>query len=194
MCHARHGPFKRTGLVGSVVLVGLALAGVGRAQVPQVGDIQKLKVITIVMQVGSMEKETRTVTYSPPPGWYVRSHVINCLKRSGNASFSATTVPQNWTWLSEEKITESYNLLIELAAKLNNAALQARCVHERDAMLTELRKVHATRHALVVEAQVRGEGLWGRGELHLVVTADLVFIGTDQEPSRPLDRQQPEVK
>ena len=71
----------------------LALATPGRApaQTPQPGEVQWLTVITISLQVGSTEKETRQVTYTPPPGWYVRSHRVDCTRKYGHASFSVTT-------------------------------------------------------------------------------------------------------
>jgi hypothetical protein len=153
--------------------------------VPQVGEVQTLKVITISMQVGSTEKETKQVTYSPPPGWYVRSHKVECTAKHGNSSFAVTTVPRDWNWLSEEKAMESYKVLIDLAGKCSDAGLQAKFAGERDALLTHLREVHSTHHALVVEATARGEGfLRSNGSLELTVTAEIVYVGTAEDLKR----------
>jgi hypothetical protein len=146
-----------------------------------VGEVQRLKAITISLRVGSTEKESKQVTYTPPPGWYVRSHSVNCTARYGPSSFAVNTVPRDWDWLSEEKVKESYKYLIELAGKANKSGLQAKFALERDALLEELRRVRATHHALVVDATARGEGfLRGGGGLELTVTAELVYLGTEE--------------
>jgi hypothetical protein len=195
MRQARPAAGPRAGLLGATVLTVLAAAGDGRAQAPQRGDVQKVQVITVAMQVGSTEKETRHVTYTPPPGWYVRSHTVDCLAKYGNSSYAVATVPQNWAWVSEEKVTESYNLLIDLAARAKDQGLQARFRHERDAMLTDLRRVRSTHHALVVEATARGEGFWkGGGGIQLTVTAELVYIGTNEDVGRAVGDHQARLK
>jgi hypothetical protein len=176
-------------------LAVLGAAGDGRAQAPQRGDVQKVQVITVAMQVGSTEKETRHVTYTPPPGWYVRSHTVDCLAKYGNSSYTVATVPRNWTWVSEEKVSESYNLLIDLAARAKDVGLQARFRQECEAMLTELHQVRSTHHALVVDATVRGEGfLKGGGDLQLIVTAELVYIGTNEDLGRTVNDHQAKFK
>jgi hypothetical protein len=160
-------------------LTGPALAA--HAEPPRVGETQKLTVISISLQAGSTEKETRQVTYTPPPGWYVRSHFVDCAKKTGNSSFTVTTVPQNWAWSSEEKITESYKHLIELAEKVNDRGLHSKFVLEREQLLSELRKVRSSHHTLVVDATARGEGLFRSGGcLQLTVLAELVYAGTDE--------------
>ena len=173
-------------VVASVLTSALAVVPPSaQAQVPQVGEVQRLKVITISMQVGSTEKETKQVTYTPPPGWYVRSHSVDCTNKSGNSSFSVNTVPQNWNWLSEEKVRESYKRLLDVAGEAHDAGLRAKLALEQDSMLKELRKVRSTHHALVVDATAKGEGfLRGGGGIELTVTAELVFLGTDEHFSK----------
>ena len=137
------------------------------------GEVQKLPVVTISMQVGSTEKETRQVIYSPPPGWYVRSHSVHCTAKHGNSSYSVNTVPQNWDWLSQEKAEESYKLLIDLAVQSHATQMQAKLVLEQQTLLQGLRQVRATHHALVVDAVARGEGYFrGGGCIEL---SELVF-------------------
>jgi len=175
-----------------VVLVG---AAVGLAQEPRPGTVQRLPAITVSMQVGSMEKETKQVTYSPPPGWYVRSHVVSCGKKTGNTSYTVSTVPQNWAWGSEAKFEESYKALVEMAEKTGDQGLQAKILTEQRQTLAELRKVMATHHALVVEASVKGEG-WMRtgGSLELTVTAELVYVGTTESLCKRLSEHSPAQK
>jgi hypothetical protein len=158
----------------------LALPGPAGAQVPRVGEVQRLEVITVSLRVGSTEKDSRHITYTPPPGWYVRSHAVTCTARWGHSSYSVTTVPARWEWLSEDKVRESYRSLLDLALRARDVALQGRYARERDAVLRELRRARATHHALVVEATAGGEGLLrGGGGLDLKVTAELVYVGTE---------------
>jgi hypothetical protein len=162
---------------------------------PQLGDVQKLKVITVSLQVGCTEKESKKVTYSPPPGWYVRSHVVECAARTGNSSFTVNTVPQNWSWFSEDKIHESYKLLLDMAAKAHDEEMLSKLRHERDETLQELRRCQASHHALVVDATARGGGiLRGSGSLDLTVTAELVYVGTQAELTKKLDRHKALLK
>src|SRR5262249_23167330 len=177
--------------------VSLASVAAGRAldQAPQVGEVQKLTVITISMTVGNTEKETKRVTYTPPPGWYVRSHSVDCTKKAGNSSFTVNTVPQDWAFLSEDKVNESYKTLIDLAAEAQNAGLKAQFAAERDEMLSEIRNVRSTHHALVVDAAARGEGfLRGGGALELTVTAELVYVGTDDSLAAAVARNKEKLK
>jgi hypothetical protein len=128
--------------------------------------------------VSSTEKDTKKVTYTPPPGWYIRSHNVHCTLKQGPSSYSVTTVPANWNWSSEEKINESYRQLLEVAAKAQDAKLQAKLLYEREEALTQFRKASYSHHALVVDATAQGQGLFlGGGALQLTVTAELVYVG-----------------
>ena len=181
MAHAPAKGGRVVGLFAAVVTWALWSPGRAPAQAPRVGEVQRVPVITLSMQVGSTEKEAKQVTYTPPPGWYVRSHSVDCAAKYGNSSFSVSTVPQHWDWSSEEKVTESYRLLIDLAAEAQDAGLRARLAHQRDCVLAGLREARSSHHALMVEATARGEGLLrGGGGLQLTVTAELVYVGTDE--------------
>jgi hypothetical protein len=167
------------GLVGALAALAVPPAGVARG--PKAGEVQTRQVITVSLSVGSTEKESKQVVYAPPPGWHVRSHSVECAEKTGRSSFSVSTVPRDWKWASEEKVVESYKLLLDLAAQAQDAGLQARFAGERDQTLRELRTVRSTHHALVVEATARGEGfLRGGGSILLTVTAELVYVGTQE--------------
>jgi hypothetical protein len=141
------------------------------------------------MQVGSTGEETRHVSYTPPPGWFVRSHEVSCTRKTGNSSFSVATVPEKWSWLSEEKVEESYKVLLDLAAKAGLRGLHGKLALEQQQTLREVRKVRATHHALVVDATARGGGfLRASGCLELTVTAEIVFVGTAESLNRVIDR------
>jgi hypothetical protein len=152
---------------------------------PEVGDVQRLPVITLSLQVGMFEKDSRQVVYSPPPGWYVRSHSVEVIRKTGNSSYTVATVPRNWGWTSEEKVADAYRVLMELAARAADQGLLAKFAQEREQTLLEIRRVRASHHALVVDATARGEGfLRGGGSLELTILAELVFIGTNESLDR----------
>src|SRR4051812_47038410 len=95
-------------LGASVLGIALATSSPALARPPRPGEVQRLVVVTLSLQVGGTEKDSRHVTYTPPPGWYVRSHHVDCTRKTGNSSFSVATVPQDWAWASAAKVEESY--------------------------------------------------------------------------------------
>jgi len=146
---------------------------------PRAGDVQRVTVISVALVAGSTGREARRVTYTPPPGWYVRGHRVECKEKTGLSSFTVNTVPRDWSFVTEEQVRESYKAMTDVAARRGAAGLKAKIALEQERALTELRKGRASHHALVVEAVAQGEGfLRGGGGIHLSVTAELVYVGT----------------
>jgi hypothetical protein len=163
-------------------LVASASGDEQKCPVPRCGQIKSIPVITISLAVGSTGKEAKRVTYAPPPGWYVRAHRVEIKERTGLASFTVNTLPQNWSYLSEDQVRETYKGLLELAAKAQNIALGTKLAAEEERTMAEVRKARSSHHALVVEATVKGEGLFrSGGSLYMTVIADLVFVGTPED-------------
>lgn len=149
---------------------------------PRCGEIKSLPVITISLNVGSTGREVKRVTYAPPPGWYVRGHRVETKEKTGLSSFTVNTLPREWSYLSEEQVKETYRGLLELAVKAQNMALGARLAAEEERTLAEVRKARSSHHVLIVDATVKGEGLFrSGGSLYLTVIADLVFVGTPED-------------
>src|SRR5690242_11853051 len=123
------------------VAAGLVLASTTYAQAPRVGDTQCLPVITLSLHVGSTERETKQASYTPPPGWYVRSHQVQVTAKYGNASYTVQTVPQDWAWSSHAALHESDKTRIDLAGKVQNAGVQAKLVRQEDRLLSDPREV-----------------------------------------------------
>jgi len=147
--------------------------------------MKSMPVITISLAASSTGQQTKRVTYSPPPGWYVRSHRVDVKERSALASFTVNTVPREWSYLSEDQVRETYKGLLELAAKAQNHALGIRLAAEEERTLAEVRKARSSHHALVVEASVKGEGVFrANGSLQMTVIADLVWVGTADDIAR----------
>lgn len=184
---------SRMAVWACVIITALPLTALG--QTWQVGQAQQLTVLTLSMQVGSTECQTKQVAYAPPPGWYVRSHWVNCTRRAGNTSYSVNTVPQGWSYISEEQVQEAYKTLIDLAGQAQNVALRTKFANEREQLLAEIRQVRSTHHALIVDATVRGEGfLRGGAVLELTVTAELVYVGTEESLAQTVARHKETLK
>ena len=165
----------------AVLSAVLGLVGPVLAQTPRVGEVRRVRAVTLSVRAGCTDKERRQGTYTPPPGWYIRSHSVNCTIRSGRTSFSVSTVPQGWGLRTEEEVRASYKVLIDLAGKSHGPGLQAKFVLERDALLRRLGRARATHHALIVEATAEGEGfLRGGSSIELTVIAELVYLGANQ--------------
>jgi hypothetical protein len=152
---------------------------------PRPGDVKRVAVITVSLAVNSTGREVKRITYAPPPGWYVRGHRVECKEKAGLSSFTVNTLPRDWSYLSEEEVFETYRGLLDVAAKAQNLALGTKLAAEQEKVLAEVRKARSSHHVLLVEANVRGEGLFrSGGNLYLTVTADLVYVGTPQDIAR----------
>lgn len=150
-------------------------------QQPRLGEARKLTVITVAMAVGSTEREAKRVTYTPPPGWYVRSHAVQCKEKTGHSSYTVNTVPTGWAYATEERAHGTYKASAEVAGQPLHTALRAKVAAHKAEAMSDLRESRCSHHALVVEAVAKGEGfLRGGGSLQLTVTAELVYVGTGE--------------
>jgi len=167
--------------VSAQAVVMATCSALAQPQPPKIGDVQKLPVITVSLQVGSTESKSKRCTYTPPPGWFIRSHTVECTERYGFSSYSISTIPAGWTASSDEQSTSNYQQIIEVAAKVQNMALQAARLKLRgDDALHEQSSTNCSHHALVLDATAMGEGLFrGGGGIEITVTAELVYLGVD---------------
>jgi hypothetical protein len=150
------------------------------------GTVQTLPVITLSLNVGCMEKEVRRVVYSPPPGWHIRSHRVECTTKTGLASYTVNTVPAEWAWSSEDAATADAKAKAAATAQAHGIGGQAQGTTESRKMTSEHQKTTASHHALVVEATAHGSGFLGKGAgLELTVYAELVFVGPEAKAERP---------
>ncbi len=177
-----------------VVLTAVAVSrpGMGFSQGPQRGDVQILPVITLRLEVDSTESASKRATYTPPPGWYIRSHSVDCTVRYGHSSYAVSTVPAGWAWTSERRINEVHRQLVGVAAKAHDAGVQARFTLNREDAVRKERESSCTHEALIVDATARGEGLFrGGGCIELTVTAELVYVGVDRPGTPPHCNESP---
>ncbi len=172
--------------VPAVVLASLALAGPAAAaeDAPPLGTVRTLPVVTVSLNVGGTEKESKRVVYAPPPGWYVRSHTVE-VKRTGPASYTVSTVPAGWNWSSAEAGNGGSKSAAAGTVSAPHVAFGGSLALEAEAAAAGRQRTNASHHALVVEATARGPGLWrGTGGIDLTVTAEMVYVGDRGVPEK----------
>jgi len=148
------------------------------ADPPPVGSVYTVPVVSVALEVGSTEKESKRVVYAPPPGWYVRSHRVECGRRYGLASYTVSTVPAGWKWASDESASDSGRAKVTAAGGTPASKFGGEAAAEWDDAAAARQRTRASHHSLVVDVSARGAGLWrGGGGIELTVVAEMVYVG-----------------
>lgn len=164
--------------VPGAVLIVIAFGPAARAGEPAVGEVRTRPVITLALSAGSLDREARRVVYAPPPGWYIRSHRVECTTKTGASSFAVNTVPADWAWDSTEKTLDETRVRVKGSVKGHGQPVEAGASYRVERTVAEQTRRAASHHALVVEATAKGTGVFGSaGVLELTVTAELVYVG-----------------
>ena len=162
-----------------VMLIGGSIS----ARDPVPGEVRTCPVVSLALTVGSLERESKRVVYAPPPGWYIRSHTVECRSKYGSASYAVNTVPADWSWDATEKSWDETRVRAAASVKGTTTPVQAGASYRVEKASGEQVRRAASHHALVVEATARGTGVLGSGSgVELVVTADLVYVGEERGP------------
>jgi len=151
------------------------------ASAPRPGTVQTRQVISLAVAAPSTGRETKRVVYTPPPGWYVRSHRLTFTRKEGMTSYAVATVPSAWSSVTEETTAEAEKAKGEAEAGVTIwKAARARGSWNKENWKAEKQAQAYSHHALVVEAAAQGGGfLRGGASLELVVTAELVYMRRD---------------
>src|SRR5947209_14864326 len=115
---------RRLQITFALFTCALLSASTADAQSIAPGTTQTVPVISVSLNVGNMEKETRRVVYSPPPGWHIRSHRIECTTKTGLASYTVNTVPADWAWSFDDTGTEAAKANVSAAAQAHGFGCQ----------------------------------------------------------------------
>lgn len=161
----------------------LLVSGAASAREPVPGEVRTCQVVSVALSVGSLEKDGKRIVYAPPPGWYIRSHTVECKTKVGSASYAVNTVPADFSWDTTEKSWDETRVRASASASAKGAAqpVQVSGTYRVEKVSGEQTRRTASHHALVVEAVARGGGVLGSGaELDLTVTADLVYVGAER--------------
>ena len=162
------------------LLIAVAFSPAVQAEEPTVGEVRTRPVISLALSAGSLDKEGKRVVYAPPPGWYIRSHRVECTTKTGASSFAVNTVPADWTWDSTERTLDETKVRVKGSVRGHGQPVEAGASYRVERTAAEQTRRAASHHALVVEATARGTGVFGSaGALELTVIAELVYVGGD---------------
>ena len=160
-------------------LLILASPAVATDAPPAVGTVRELPVVSVSLAVGSTDRDAKRVVYAPPPGWYVRSHRVAVGKRSGSVTYTVSTVPAGWQWLSDERAAASGRAAGSVGLAIPGVVPtggQAAAAQETSSSGRQAST--SSHHLLVVDVAARGAGLWqGGASVDLTVYAEMVYLG-----------------
>lgn len=161
-----------------VVTAVLVLPARAAAEEPTVGSVCEFSVVSVALSAGSTERETRRVVYAPPPGWYIRSHRVECVRKDGRSSFAVSTVPAGWQWLYAEQVTAAGRAKAAAAIPGPASWVGGHAEAEGERTAADRQANSSTHHVLVVDVTAKGAGLWrGGGSIELTVTAEMIYLG-----------------
>jgi hypothetical protein len=170
---------KRTSAPLLTALVAtFATATFAHAQQPAIGTVRTMPVISASLAVGSTGKETKRLTYTPPPGWYIRSHRVAVEHKRGIVSYSTSTVPAGWQAKASERSASASRSAASILLATYKAWAGGRAEETRDKSASGRYANSASHHALLVEVTAEGEGLFmGGASVELTVYAEMVYVG-----------------
>lgn len=151
----------------------------GANDLPSVGTVRELPVVSVSLSVGSLGRECKRVVYAPPPGWYVRSHRVQATNRSGTVAYSVSTVPAGWQWVNDERAAASGRAAGSIGLTLpTGLPANGQASGSQESAVAGRQSSTSSHHVLVVDVTARGSGLWqGGGGVDLTVFAEMVYLG-----------------
>jgi hypothetical protein len=162
----------------TALAVTFATVTFARAQQPTIGTVRTMPVISASLAVGSTGKETKRLTYTPPPGWYIRSHRVVVERKHGIVSYSTSTVPAGWHAKSSERSASASRSTAAAILATYKAWAGGRAEEAQDKSASGRYANSASHHALLVEVTAEGEGLFmGGASVELTVYAEMVYVG-----------------
>jgi hypothetical protein len=157
----------------------LAAAAPAADETPAVGTVRTLPVVSVSLAAGSTERDEKRVVYAPPPGWYVRSHTVECGKKTGMSSYTVSTVPAGWAYSRDEKVVRAGHASATAAVATPAGPLAGGKADAATATTAaDHQATNSSHHVIVVDVTAKGAGFWrGGGAIDLTVTAEMVYLG-----------------
>lgn len=150
----------------------------GPGEAPKVGTVRSLPVLSVSLAVGGTGRESKRAVYSPPPGWYVRSHRVQVTNRYGAVTYAVSTVPAGFEWRTDEQAASAGKSSTSGAVSAYKVSGGGQLATVRDATSTDHQTVATSHHVLVIDVAVRGSGFLQSGSgVDLTVVADMVYLG-----------------
>lgn len=143
-----------------------------------VGTVRTVPVLSVSLAVGSTGQETKRAVYAPPPGWYVRSHRVVTASRHGAASYTVSTVPAGWEWKADHQSSADLKATGTAQVTAYKVSGGGQGAVTQNVAAAERQSAASSHHALLVEANAKGAGLWQGGSgIEFTVVAELVYVG-----------------
>jgi hypothetical protein len=176
-------------LLAPVVALAVSLGGAAPANpndnpcvpcgtAPAVGTIRTLPVLSVSLAVGGTGHESKRAVYSPPPGWYVRSHRVRVTNRYGTVNYAVSTVPAGFDWRTDEQAASAGKSSAIGAVSAYKVSGGGQLATATTATATDHQTVATSHHVLVIEVTARGAGFLQSGSgVDLTVVAEMVYLG-----------------
>lgn len=172
-------------LLAPVVAVAVSLGGPATAnptdpksEGPKPGTVRVLPVLSVSLAVGGTERDAKRAVYSPPPGWYVRSHRVHVTSRHGNVTYAVSTMPAGFDWRTDEQAASAGKSSAAGTVSAYKVSGGGQLATARDATAAEHQTVAASHHVLVIDVAARGAGFLQSGSgIDLTVVAEMVYLG-----------------
>lgn len=145
---------------------------------PPVGTVQTLSVLSVSLAVGSTGREAKRAVYSPPPGWYVRSHRVHVANKYGTVTYAVSTVPAGWDWKADEQAASVGKSSAAGTVSAYKFSGGGQAATSRETTAADHHAVASSHHLLVIDVAARGAGFLQSGSgVELTVTAEMVYLG-----------------
>ncbi|HEY1188156.1 MAG TPA: hypothetical protein VGE74_10890 [Gemmata sp.] len=147
-------------------------------ELPKVGTVRTLPVLSVSLTVGGTGREAKRAVYSPPPGWYVRSHRVQVSNRYGTVTYAVSTVPAGFEWRTDEQAASAGKSSTGGTVSAYKVSGGGQFATVRDATATDHQALATSHHVLVIDVGVRGSGFLQSGSgVDLTVIAEMVYLG-----------------
>ncbi|AWM35762.1 hypothetical protein GobsT_65450 [Gemmata obscuriglobus] len=178
-------------LLAPVVALAVSLGGAATANptdnpcapaaphdTPLSGTVRTLPVLSVSLAVGSTGRESKRAVYSPPPGWYVRSHRVQVASRYGTVTYAVSTVPAGFDWRTDEQSASAGKSSTTGAVSAYKISGGGQLATVRDLNAADHQTVATSHHVLVIDVTARGAGFLQSGSgIDLTVMAEMVYLG-----------------
>lgn len=150
----------------------------GPQDAPKTGTLRTLPVLSVSLSVSSTGRESKRAVYSPPPGWYVRSHRVQVANRYGTVNYAVSTVPAGFDWRTDEQSVSAGKSSTTGAVSAYKVSGGGQLATAKDTNATDHQTVATSHHVLVIDVTARGSGFLQSGSgVDLTVVAEMVYLG-----------------
>lgn len=166
-------------------VVSSASAGAQTADTTSIGATKTVRIPIVRTDVRWNRSSSINTTYAAPAGWQIQTFAPVEISRRQYASYSFTTVPSNYSGLSETVVQEQFKSLKEAAAQKNAAeGYQAKLNEAESLYQRAFQKTYSSHAAITVTGSVRGDNnTFSRrpGRLYLDLDVTLVRLPASKE-------------